>query len=262
MVFWVTAFLDFPADEFDSEVGFWSDVTGYAVSPSRGDNEEFATLMPHDGDAFLRVQRLADGPSRIHLDLHVDDLSTAAQRAVELGAEVVGHPDPGHVVVLTSPGGFTFCFVREPAAVRPLPAVWAGDSWSIFDQVCLDIPADQLRNRVRLLVRPHGLGAASVSGGGGVRLRRPAARDPDPDPVAAAGRSRRPSPGASRPGLLRPSHRDRSARRARCGAGPRARTVDGAAQPRRIGVLPHRSKPEDRVARLNLGSWLELVETN
>ena len=33
MVFWVTAFLDFPADEFDSEVAFWSDVTGYAVSP-------------------------------------------------------------------------------------------------------------------------------------------------------------------------------------------------------------------------------------
>ena len=142
MVFWVTAFLDFTADEFDSEVAFWSDVTGYAVSPVRGDNDEFATLMPHDGDAFLRVQRLADGPSRIHLDLHVDDPSTAAQRAVELGAEVVGHPDPGHVVVLTSPGGFTFCFVREPAAVRPLPAVWAGDSWSIFDQVCLDIPAD------------------------------------------------------------------------------------------------------------------------
>ena len=34
MVFWVTAFLDFPADEFDAEIAFWSDVTGYAVSPS------------------------------------------------------------------------------------------------------------------------------------------------------------------------------------------------------------------------------------
>ncbi len=112
MVFWVTAFLDFPADEFDSEVAFWSDVTGYAVSSVRGNHDEFATLMPHDGDAFLRVQRLAYGPPRIHLDLHVDDLSMAAHRAVELGAEVVGHPDPGHVVVLTSPGGFTFCFVR------------------------------------------------------------------------------------------------------------------------------------------------------
>jgi predicted enzyme related to lactoylglutathione lyase len=143
MVFWVTAFLDFPADEFDSEVAFWSDVTGYAVSPARGDNAEFATLMPPNGDAFLRVQRLADGPSRIHVDLHVDDPPTAAHRAAELGAEVVGRPHPGHVAVLTSPGGFTFCFVREPAAVRPLPAIWAGDNWSIFDQVCLDIPADR-----------------------------------------------------------------------------------------------------------------------
>ena len=142
MVFWVTAFLDFPADEFDSEIAFWTGVTGYAVSPRRGHHGEFATLTPPDGDAFLRVQRLADGPPRIHLDLHVDNPPTAAQRAVELGAEVVGHPDPGQVVVLTSPGGFTFCFVREPAAVRPLPAAWTDSSWSIFDQVCLDIPAD------------------------------------------------------------------------------------------------------------------------
>jgi predicted enzyme related to lactoylglutathione lyase len=143
MVFWVTAFLDFPADDVDSELAFWSDVTGYAVSPVRGDKGEFATLMPPDGDAFLRVQRLADGPSRIHLDLHVEDPPTAAHRAAELGANVVGHPHPGHVAVLTSPGGFTFCFVREPAAVRPLPAIWVGDSWSILDQVCLDIPADR-----------------------------------------------------------------------------------------------------------------------
>jgi hypothetical protein len=142
MVFWVTAFLDFRADEFNSEVPFWSGVTGYAVSPFRGDNDEFATLMPQDGDAFLRVQRLAEGPSRVHPDLHVDDPAVAAQRAAERGAELVGRPDPGHIVVLTSPGGFTFCFVREPAAVRPLPAAWAGDSRSIFDQVCLDIPAD------------------------------------------------------------------------------------------------------------------------
>ena len=44
--------------------------------------------------------------------------------------------------MLTSPGGFTFCFVRQPAAVRPGPGVWAGESWSIVDQVCLDIPED------------------------------------------------------------------------------------------------------------------------
>ena len=65
------------------------------MSPSRGENGEFATLMPPDGDDFLRVQRLADGPSRIHLDLHVDDPSTAAERAVGLGAKVVGCPDLG-----------------------------------------------------------------------------------------------------------------------------------------------------------------------
>ena len=127
------------------------------------------------------------------------------ERAVELGAEVVGHPDPGTSSCSPRRVGSRSASCASPRRSAPCPRSGRADSWSIFDQVCLDIPADQLRNRVRLLVRPHGLGAASVSGGGGVRLPGPAARDTDPDPVAAAGRSRRPSPGASRPGLLRPS---------------------------------------------------------
>ena len=182
MVFWVTAFLDFTADEFDAEVGFWSDVTGYAVSPTRGIHGEFATLVPQDGDAFLRVQRLADGPSRIHLDLHVDDPSTAAQRAVELGAEVVGHPDPGRRRAHLA-GGF-HVLLRARARGGPPPACGLGGGQ--LEHLRPGVPrhpSGSLRNRVHLLVRPHGLGAASVSGGGGVRLPGPAARDTDPDPA-------------------------------------------------------------------------------
>jgi hypothetical protein len=141
-VFWISAFLDLAADEFDDGVAFWCDVTGYDLSPARGEHGEFATLVPPDGDDFLRVQRLVDSPSGIHLDLHVADPSAAADRAVELGAEVVVRHELGYVV-LTSPGGFTFCFVSHPSAVRPVPGVWPGDHWSIFDQVCLDIPSDR-----------------------------------------------------------------------------------------------------------------------
>ena len=67
--------------------------------------------MPDDGDAFLRVQRLEDGADRIHLDLHVEAPREAADRAVALGATEVA--DHGYVV-LTSPGGFAFCFVPHP----------------------------------------------------------------------------------------------------------------------------------------------------
>ncbi|MGZ6764384.1 MAG: VOC family protein [Nocardioides sp.] len=135
---WLTAFLDLPSRTFERDVVFWARVTGYGLSSPRGDREEFATLVPPAGDDFLRVQRLGDGPARIHLDLHVTDPRAEADRAVALGASEVA--DQGYVV-LTSPGGLTFCFVRQPARTRPAPARWPGGHRSLVDQVCLDLPA-------------------------------------------------------------------------------------------------------------------------
>ncbi len=135
---WITAFLDFAADAYEDGVRFWSEVTGYDVSPRRGATGEFATLVPGDGDPFLRVQRLDDGGDRIHLDLHVPDPRAAADRAAGLGATEVA--DHGYVV-LASPGGFTFCFVAHRASTRSRPNIWPGGHSSLVDQVCLDIPA-------------------------------------------------------------------------------------------------------------------------
>ncbi|MEJ7834227.1 MAG: VOC family protein [Nocardioides sp.] len=135
--FWVTAFVDFEADDFDAGVDFWRRVTGYAVSEPRGETGEVATLLPRDGDAFLRVQRLGDGLGRIHLDLHVADPRAAAAAATRLGAVEIA--DVGYVV-MRSPGGFTFCFVTDPLAHRPPPTRWPGGHAALVDQVCLDIP--------------------------------------------------------------------------------------------------------------------------
>ncbi|WP_134764851.1 VOC family protein [Nocardioides sp. 1609] len=135
---WLTAFLDLAADDFERGVVFWAGVTGHEVSPSRGLHDEFATLVAADGDDHLRVQCLRAGRSGVHLDLHVTDPWTAAQRAVRLGASVVA--DRGHVV-LESPAGLTFCLVPEPAParlVRSAPASWPGGR-SQVDQVCLDV---------------------------------------------------------------------------------------------------------------------------
>ncbi|CUR55144.1 conserved hypothetical protein [metagenome] len=139
MVFWVSAFLDFAADEFEPGVAFWRDVTGYAVSEPRGADGEFATLVPASGDDYLRVQRLSAGGSRLHLDLHVEDPRAAADRAVAAGAVEVFSALDGYVV-LTSPGGLTFCFVSHPASVRPAPISWPGGHHSMVYQVCLDLP--------------------------------------------------------------------------------------------------------------------------
>lgn len=95
--------------------------------------------MPPDGDDYLRVQRREEGGSRIHLDLHVADVVAAADRATALGATVVARPDLGYVV-LRSPGGLVFCFVRHPASAIPRSAAWPGIRRSRVYQVCLDVP--------------------------------------------------------------------------------------------------------------------------
>ncbi len=116
---WMTAFIDLPVERYDAGVAFWRGVTGYDLSPPRGEHAEFATLLPPDGDAYLRVQRTGDGSAGLHLDVH--------------------HPDQ-EFRVLRSPAGIAYCEVSEVLSVRPRPATWPGGHRSLVDQVCLDIP--------------------------------------------------------------------------------------------------------------------------
>ena len=112
---WLTVFLDFPAGSFGAGVAFWREVTGSGLSPFRGAAGEFATLLPPDGDAYLRVQRIADGSGGHHLDLHVDP----AARVGGAGGRTRGGAGGDRcctgtrgLSISASPGGFTFCLVR------------------------------------------------------------------------------------------------------------------------------------------------------
>ncbi|MFI7545441.1 VOC family protein [Actinoplanes sp. NPDC049599] len=127
---WTTGFLDSPSRVAEP---FWQAVTGSGLSPRRGPGGAFATLLPAGGDAYLRVQVVADGPARAHLDLHVEQVPAQARRAVGLGAAVVA--DEGELVVLRSPAGLLFCLVAWAGeAVRPV------GGRSLVDQMCLDVP--------------------------------------------------------------------------------------------------------------------------
>ena len=137
--FWVSAFLDFAPGGFDRGVAFWRGVTGYGLSERRGPAGEFATLVPSAGDDYLRVQALGVGDGRVHLDLHVENPTHAAEAAIELGAHVLVRHELGYVVC-RSPGGFVFCLVTQRSARRPGPATWPDGNRSRVDQVCLDIP--------------------------------------------------------------------------------------------------------------------------
>lgn len=134
---WTWLFLDTPRADAERSWRFWSEATGWALSPTRGDDDEFATLLPPRGDSWLRLQAVADGPGGTHLDLDVDDVHAAAARAGRLGATRTGAIGDT-VVVLRSPGGLPFCLTA-----------WHGDAEQVregapdlVDQVCLDCPTD------------------------------------------------------------------------------------------------------------------------
>jgi len=145
-VLWTTAFVDLPAPVHARGTAFWAAVTGTSPSAPRGDADQFATLLPPDGDAFVRVQRLGDA-SRIHLDLHVDRLDERTRQAEALGARVLLREEH---TVLASPGGLVHCLVRDAGErVRPAPVTGSLGGRSRLDQVCLDVPAGLLDAEVR-----------------------------------------------------------------------------------------------------------------
>lgn len=87
-VHWVTAFLDRPVAAFALAADFWCAALGATLSARRGENGEFATLLPTDGDAAIKLQGVGDPCQGGHLDLEVPDVVAARDRAVGLGAPV------------------------------------------------------------------------------------------------------------------------------------------------------------------------------
>ncbi len=144
---WVVAFIDLPGDTYEAGADFWSAVTGFARGPQRGEEGQFATLVPPQGTDYLRVQRLEEHSPRVHLDLHVDDPAAAGAAAEALGAERLESPYDD-LRTMRSPGGLVFCFVPEGGGERPPPITWPDPSTgsgrgarsSYVDQICIDIP--------------------------------------------------------------------------------------------------------------------------
>ncbi|MEV8022846.1 VOC family protein [Streptomyces sp. NPDC086554] len=138
MIQWVYAFVDRPADRFGQACAFWTAVTGTRLSAFRGEDDQFVTLLPEQGDAYVKAQAVGDSGGA-HLDFAVDDVAAKAREALALGATPVFAEDG--LEVLRSPGGQLFCVVRwEGARVRPAPPAARDGSTSRLDQACLDVP--------------------------------------------------------------------------------------------------------------------------
>lgn len=136
---WMWAFLDTVEADADRSWEFWRDVTRTRLSSRRGERNEFATLLPRHGYAWVKVQRVVEGGG-VHLDLDVDQpLPEAAEEATRMGATEVTRL--GDVVVMRSPGGFTFCLTSWSNAGSPTTQV-REDQPDLLDQVCLDVPSN------------------------------------------------------------------------------------------------------------------------
>lgn len=143
---WVWAFLDVPETEARAAEKFWGAVTRTRLSDHRGERGEFATFLPEYCDPWFKVQHVLDGGG-VHLDLDVDDVSAAADEATRLGATELGRFPDGNVVVMRSPGGFTFCLTSWTNAGAPSHQVREGQP-DLLDQVCLDTPSGRYDDEV------------------------------------------------------------------------------------------------------------------
>jgi len=93
---------------------FWCALLGTTV---RGEAAQYLGLHPvapsHPRLVFQQVEALAEGRSRLHLDLEVEDLDAETERALGLGAKVVQDvEDLGtRWRVMQDPEGNLFCLV-------------------------------------------------------------------------------------------------------------------------------------------------------
>ena len=121
---WVSAFLNFADSDYDAGVALWRELTGYPLSEDIG---------------FLSARRLDSGPSGVHLDVHVPDVSAAVGQVRGLGATI----DEGDErLVGRSPGGLSFRLVGDAADNTSVPSQWPGGHTSVVDQISIDIPQE------------------------------------------------------------------------------------------------------------------------
>jgi hypothetical protein len=101
--------LDVPEADHDRELAFWQAASGQVLEPVEGLPEYHGALWPSHDRLILLLQRLGDGPARVHLDIWADDAEAEVARLEQLGATRV--QQTGYWWVLQDPAGLVFCVV-------------------------------------------------------------------------------------------------------------------------------------------------------
>jgi hypothetical protein len=104
--------IDVPAADHDRELAFWSAAAGQPLTQFHRHPEYHGAAL-HGQEFWLLVQQLGNGPARVHIDIHTDDLTAEMARLEELGAERVQQVHSWWV--MRDPAGLLFCLIPEPA---------------------------------------------------------------------------------------------------------------------------------------------------
>ena len=108
--------IDVPEADHDRELAFWSGATGQRLSQLDRHPEYHGAELPGH-DLGLLIQRLGDGPVRMHLDIHTDDPAAEMARLEKLGAEPVAQVHAWWI--MRDPAGLLFCVIPEaPGALN------------------------------------------------------------------------------------------------------------------------------------------------
>lgn len=135
---WTHVFVDRPAPDLARALAFWTAVTGTELSEPRGERGEFVTLLPAEGDAYVKAQGVREGPGGAHVCLSVEDVPALVEWSLRLGATVVADHDGWSV--LRSPGGQPFCAVPwNGDSARPPVTEGPDGATSRLDQVSIDL---------------------------------------------------------------------------------------------------------------------------
>jgi Glyoxalase-like domain len=103
--------VDVPSADHDRELAFWRGASGRPLDELTGHPEYHGSEL-RGQDFALLVQRLGDGPPRVHVDIHTDDLEAEVARLEGLGAQRVERV--AHWWVMRDPAGLPFCVLPQP----------------------------------------------------------------------------------------------------------------------------------------------------
>lgn len=125
-------FIDVPAASWDEARAFWAAALGCRLSPERGETGQFVTLLPPDGDAWVKLQRV-DGAGGVHLDVDTPDRAAGLRALLGAGASPAWRYHD--VEVVRSPGGLAVCCTVGDPGRRLFRAADA-----VLDQIAIDVP--------------------------------------------------------------------------------------------------------------------------